>query len=75
VILIDGLGTHNLDKAAGHARFLNSQKSSVASSWFPATTSSSISSFATGMHPVQIGFLGYQVFDRTTGEAMNLLSG
>jgi len=75
VILIDGLGTQNLAKAGGHARFLNAQKSAVASSWFPATTSSSISSFATGMHPAQIGFLGYQVFDRATGEVMNLLSG
>jgi len=75
VILIDGLGIHNLAKAGAHARFLNSQKSAVASSWFPATTSSSISSFATSMHPAQIGFLGYQVFDRTSCSAMNLLSG
>jgi len=75
VVLIDGLGTHNLAKAAGHARFLNSQQSKPASSWFPATTSASITSFATGKHPSDIGFIGYQVFDRVSQEPMNLLSG
>jgi len=75
VVLVDGLGSHNLTKAAGHARFLNSQTSAVASTWFPSTTSSSISSFATGKHPSDIGFLGYQVFNPKTKLAMNLLSG
>jgi len=75
VILIDGLGTHNLAKAGGHARFLNSQKSAVASCWFPATTAVSISSFAMGRHPSDIGFLGYQVFNRMSQVSMNLLSG
>jgi len=75
VILVDGLGTQNLSQAGGHARFLNSQKSAAASSWFPATTSSSITSFATGKHPAEIGFLGYQVFNRASGVPMNLLSG
>ncbi len=75
VILIDGLGTHNLAKAAGHARFLNSQQSKPASCWFPATTSASITSFATGKHPSDIGFIGYQVFDRVSQQAVNLLSG
>ncbi len=75
IILVDGLGTHNLSKAAGHARFLNSQKSLTASCWFPATTSVSITSFATAKHPVDIGFIGYQVFDRSVGAPQNLLSG
>ena len=75
VVLIDGLGTHNLAKAAGHARFLNSQQSAAASCWFPATTSASISSFATGKHPAEIGFIGYQVFDKHSEQPMNLLSG
>jgi predicted AlkP superfamily pyrophosphatase or phosphodiesterase len=75
VILIDGLGTHNLAKAAGHARFLNSQTSATAACWFPATTSASITSFATGKHPADIGFIGYQVFDKKSEQPMNLLSG
>jgi len=75
VILIDGLGAHNLAKAAGHARFLNSQTSATAACWFPATTSASITSFATGKHPADIGFIGYQVFVKNTEQPMNLLSG
>ncbi|NDC19707.1 MAG: PglZ domain-containing protein [Microbacteriaceae bacterium] len=64
VILVDGLGSTNLKSAAGHARFLNSQQSDSAMCWFPATTSTSITSFATA-----------QVFNRSTQTPMNLLSG
>jgi len=75
VILVDGLGSTNLKSAAGHARFLNSQQSDSAMCWFPATTSTSITSFATASSPWDNGFLGYQVFNRSTQTAMNLLSG
>jgi len=75
VILVDGLGSANLKSAAGHARFLNSQQSDSAMCWFPATTSTSISSFATASNPWDNGFLGYQVFNKATQTPMNLLSG
>lgn len=75
VILVDGLGSHNLKNAGAHAGFLNSQSIEAAMCWFPATTSTSISSFATASNPWENGFLGYQVFDRPSGNPMNLLSG
>ena len=75
VILVDGLGTANLRNASGHARFLNSQQSDSAMCWFPATTSTSITSFATATNPWDNGFLGYQVFDKSAQAPMNLLSG
>ena len=75
VILVDGLGSTNLKSAAGHARFLNSQQSDSAMCWFPATTSTSITSFATATSPWDNGFLGYQVFNKATQTPMNLLSG
>ena len=75
VILVDGLGSTNLKSAAGHARFLNSQQSDSAMCWFPATTSSSITSFATASNPWDNGFLGYQVFNKAAQVPMNLLSG
>ena len=75
VLLVDGLGTHNLKSAAGHARYLNSLNQQKASCFFPSTTSTSLSSFATGLEPAQTGFIAYQIFDRKSGEAMNLLSG
>ena len=75
VILVDGLGLTNLKTAGAHASFLNSQSSEPAMCWFPATTSTSISSFATGTQPWENGFLGYQVFNRSENEPMNLLSG
>lgn len=75
VILVDGLGSSNLKSAAGHARFLNFQQSESATCWFPATTSTSITSFATASNPWDNGFLGYQVFNKATQTPMNLLSG
>ena len=75
VILIDGLGATNLKQAGAHASFLNSQKVENAMCWFPATTSASITGFATNTAPWANGFLGYQVFDKRNQKAMNLLSG
>jgi len=75
VILIDGLGASNLKQAGAHASFLNSQQSESAMCWFPATTATSITGFATNTAPWENGFLGYQVFDRQTRKRMNLLSG
>ncbi len=75
VILIDGLGAHNLKGAGAHASFMNSMPSEPAMCWFPATTATSITSFATSSSPWSNGFLGYQVLDRSNSKQMNLLSG
>ena len=75
VILVDGLGSVNLKESGAHAGFLNSQPSVQASCFYPSTTSTSITSFATGKPPWENNFIGYQVYDRQTKESMNLLSG
>ena len=75
VILVDGLGASNLKAAGAHAGFLNSKPSIPASCFFPATTSTSIVSFATGKPPWETGFIGYQIFDRAAGLRRNLLNG
>jgi len=75
VVLVDGLGSHNLRNAAAHASFLNSLPTEPAMCWFPATTAASITAFATASNPWSNGFLGYQVFNTATSSQMNLLSG
>lgn len=75
VILVDGLGSSNLKAAGAHAGFLNSKPSTAASCFFPATTSTSIVSFATGKPPWETGFIGYQIYDRATVLRRNLLNG
>jgi len=75
VLLIDGLGCANLASAGGHARFLNSLPATKISCGYPATTSSSLTSLATGLSVSETGFIGYQVFDRSTKTSLNLLSG
>ena len=75
VLLVDGLGSRNLKDSGAHAGFLNSQVSIEASCFYPSTTATSLVSFATGKAPWESNFIGYQVFDRSTQKAMNLLSG
>ncbi len=77
VLLVDGLGTHNLEFAAGHARYLNrlNKLEQKLSTVFPSTTASALVSFSTGLMPGQHGFVGYNLFDRTLGRSQNMLSG
>ena len=75
VLMIDGLGFVNLQQ---HARgFLFSQLTDrdFASCGFPSTTASSITSFATASNPSDHGLFGYSIFNRSTSENVNLLSG
>jgi hypothetical protein len=72
VILVDGLGVANIKSAGGHASFLNQKLRSAKSlfSGFPATTTTSLTSMATGVsngnHAVldranlRTGFLGFR---------------
>lgn len=75
VLLVDGLGAQNITSAGGHARFLNGQPFEKMSCYYPSTTSTSLTSLATGKSPNETGFVGYQVFDRSTNRSLNLLSG
>lgn len=76
VILVDGLGSLNLAENTGFAPFLNSSPSGRETfCGFPSTTVCSITSFATGLSPSQHGLFGYRIFNRSTNESVNLLSG
>jgi predicted AlkP superfamily pyrophosphatase or phosphodiesterase len=77
VVLVDGLGAHNLKAAAGHAPFLNSAlaKTKPIACGFPSTTATSITSFGTGLAAGQHGLVGYKIFDQATRAPLNLLNG
>jgi hypothetical protein len=75
VILIDGLGYENLKSAQGYARFLNSSLTESMRCEFPSTTATSLTGLATGTRVVEHGVLGYSVYDRSKGLAINLLNG
>jgi hypothetical protein len=76
VILVDGLGTANIKSAAGHARFLNQKLVSAKSlfSGFPATTTSSLASLATGEANGRHAVLGHRVYDRSLNQNINFLN-
>lgn len=76
-ILVDGLGAEQILARTGHARFLaeHLEKAGIGYAAFPATTSSNIGSFATGLMPGEHGLVGHQVLDRSENIRINLLTG
>jgi hypothetical protein len=76
VVLVDGLGYRNVLERGGHAPFLRRllPTTSPASSTFPSTTATALTSFGTGAHPGQTGMLGYTVRNPQTGQLGNLVS-
>lgn len=77
IVLVDGLGEHNLSSAQAHARFL-AQKSAqrpALSTVFPSTTAAALASLTTGSNPGQHGMTGYKVRNPESGEILNLLTG
>ncbi len=62
VVLVDGLGARQLERRGGHARFLSTMGSPDpdARCGFPSTTSTSLTSFATGRRAGDHGIIGWQ---------------
>lgn len=77
VVLVDGLGAHNLAQASAHARFLSSisGKTHTIQTVFPSTTASALASLTTGERPGTHGMLGYRIKDPATGQLVNQLNG
>lgn len=77
VVMVDGLGSSNLQYRAGHAPTLFAQLKTDGSipCGFPATTVTSLSSFSTGQRAGRHGMVGYQIYDSNKGQTLNLLSG
>jgi len=77
VMLVDGLGSHNLAARRGHARFLGSVggRRDVARTVFPSTTAAALSSLLTGTGPGVHGIVGYRARIPGTDKAPNQLHG
>lgn len=62
VLLVDGLGARQLERASGHARFLSTLGSPVeeARCGFPSTTATSLTSLGTGRCAGDHGIIGWQ---------------
>lgn len=76
LIVIDGLGSHNLAAHSGHARFLNGisrERGHTLHSGLPSTTASALASLTTGALAGAHGMLGYSVRDPATGALVNHL--
>lgn len=77
VLVVDGLGVHNLTARAGHARFLVGARArkDVAVSVFPTTTAVALTSLTTGTDAGQHGIVGYRVRVPESGVVAGQLSG
>ena len=74
VVLLDGLGHHQLDARRGHAPFLRTAESGIITAGFPTTTATSLALFGTGRAAGATGMTGYTAHNPRTGEAANLVS-
>ncbi len=77
VLVVDGLGAHNLASRAGHARFLTQAgtKKDVARTVFPSTTASALTSLLTATAPGRHGIVGYRARIPGTDDVINQLRG
>ena len=73
VVLVDGLGWHNLVGRADEAPFLAGAQPRRARSTFPSTTATNLAYLGTGREGGQTGMLGYTVRDHD-GRLLNLVS-
>lgn len=76
VVLVDGLGLHNLTERSGHAPFLRSLLADAEplSTGYPSTTAASLGSFGTGSCAGRTGMVGYSARNPRTGGLANLVS-
>lgn len=74
VVLLDGLGHLQLDARKGHAPFLRSAETGIASAGFPTTTATSLGLFGTGCAAGRTGMVGYSARNPTTRTIANLIS-
>lgn len=75
VVLIDGLGWHNLMARADRAPFLINEFQRVkGQSALPSTTAANVTFLGTGVQPGQTAMAGYTVRNPETRERMNLIS-
>lgn len=71
VIVVDGLGWHQLQAHRGHARTLSSFQGPVLTTCLPSTTAAALTCFSTGRLPGETRMVGYSV--RHGDSVMNLL--
>jgi hypothetical protein len=76
LVVVDGLGQHNLEQARGHARFMldDTHLHKTLTSVFPTTTASALTSLMTGDKPGVHGIVGYRVREPDSGRLINQLS-
>lgn len=78
VMLVDGLGAHNLAACADDAPYLSSLVAAPASttvtSCAPSTTATSVTSLGTGLPPGQHGIVGYSFRNPVDGGLLNALA-
>ena len=74
VVVLDGLGHHNLEARRGHAPFLRAAEQGIITAGYPTTTAASLAMFGTGQPSGRTGMTGYTALNPRTGALANLVS-
>ncbi len=74
VVMVDGLGDHQLQARKGHAPHLRALGGESLTVGFPSTTATSLSLFGTGQPAGRTGMVGYTGRNERTGGLANLIT-
>jgi hypothetical protein len=74
VVIVDGLGLHNLTAEPEVAPVLNAAPRRPLQSGFPSTTATNMAALGTGLPAGRTGMLGYTVRNPADGRLLNLIS-
>lgn len=74
VVIVDGLGLHNLRARSAQAPVLTDAKTLALRTGLPSTTATNMTLLGTGLESGQTGMLGYTVRNPGNGRLLNLIS-
>ncbi|MDO5701476.1 MAG: alkaline phosphatase family protein [Bowdeniella nasicola] len=74
LVLIDGMGAHQLAAHRGHLPYLRHHLDKYARTSLPSTTACAITTLGTGREPGRTGMVGYTARDPHSGERVQLIS-
>ncbi|TSA03723.1 MAG: phosphodiesterase [Methylococcus sp.] len=74
LMVVDGLGDHQLETLGVGSRLLEARRGRM-TSVFPSTTATAVTSFLTGLAPQQHGLTGWHMYFRELGAVLAVLPG
>lgn len=74
LIVMDGMGQHILDQHMDEASFLRSNIKATLTSVYPCTTTAAVTSYYTGLSPLEHGWIGWSLYFKEYGRQTDIFT-